>query len=232
MRSMSLKRSTVALAIHLGCTGNAFAAPENITEGELALTPPFCQDVQTIKYGDQYGNASPRSPYWVGLMGKTFWAMHHYCWGLIEVHRSRAAGLPQTVRDHLLSSAIGDYYYVIKNATPNFVMLPEIYLRIGEAQALKRDPIAALQSFAAARRIKRDYAPPYVRAAEVLEKIGRKNEAKALLAEGLGLMPDEPAVRSGFERLGGKIADVRPLAAASASASASAPASASASSPQ
>jgi hypothetical protein len=210
---MCIKKLFGALALLAG-SSVAFAAPENITDGELALTPAYCQDVQGIKWGDQYYNPSPRAAYWVSVMGKTFWAMHHYCWGLIHVHRAKAAGVPPTMRDAMVASAIGDYYYVIKNATPGFIMLPEIYVRVGEAEMLRRNSVGALEAFATSRELKPDYWPPYVRGAEVLEHLGKKVQARSLLEEGLRLMPNEPALRMPFERLGGRLADVQPIASA------------------
>ena len=213
---MCIKRFALVFALYLGCPGMTLAAPKNITEGELALAPSYCQDVQGIKWGDQYSNTSPRAAHWVALMGKTFWAMHHYCWALIHIQRSSAAGLSPQVRQRMIQEAIGDYDYVIQNATPNFVLLPEIYLRIGEAQVLANNPAAAMDAFATARKIKADYWPAYVRGAEVFERLGMKAKAKSLLENGLQRMPDEPALRSAFERMGGKLSEVHPLVSAPA----------------
>jgi hypothetical protein len=220
---MCIKRLFLALALFLGYVGVTTAAPENITDGELALMPAYCQDVQGIKWGDQYYNPSPRAGYWVGLMGKSFWAMHHYCWGMIHIHRAKAAGVPPQIRDGMIASAISDYYYVIKNSTPGFVMLPEIYVRVGEAEVLRRNPVGALEAFATARELKADYWPPYVRGAEVLERLGKKADARSLLEEGLKVMPGEPALQGPFERLGGKVSNVQALAAAPVARAASEP---------
>ena len=213
---MCIKRLALVFALYLGCPGMTLAAPKNITEGELALTPPYCQDVQGIKWGDQYSNTSPRAAHWVALMGKTFWAMHHYCWALIHIQRSSAAGLSPQIREGMIQEAIGDYYYVIKNATPNFVLLPEIYLRIGEAQVMAKNPVAASDAFAKARELKADYWPAYARGAEVFERLGMKTKAKSLLEDGLERMPNEPALQTAFVRLGGKLSELHPRNAASA----------------
>jgi len=220
---MCITRLVWALALYVGSSGLAIAAPENITDGELALTPPYCQDVQGIKWGDASYNPSPRAAYWVGLMGKSFWAMHHYCWGLISTRRALAAGVAPVIRRGLLESAVNDYGYVVKNSTPDFVLLPEIYTRIGETQLLLGSSSAAYDAFARARSIKPDYWPPYVRWAEVLVKTGRKKEAKALLADGLRYSPDAKPLIEEYRRLGGNPAEVQqlppePKAAASSAA--------------
>jgi tetratricopeptide (TPR) repeat protein len=198
-----MRRHLIALTVAALC-GSVSAAPENITDAELALTPPYCQDVQAIRYGDANGpNASPRAKYWVSLMGKTFWAMHHYCWGLISLHRSEAPGLQPVLRKGLLQSAVADYRYVINNSTPDFVLLPEIYTRMGEAYLLLSNPGAAYEAFLRARELKPDYWPAYSRWADVLIRIGQKTEAKQLVESGLRHAPESKALLAQYRQLGG-----------------------------
>ncbi|MBK9234538.1 MAG: hypothetical protein IPO19_00100 [Rhodoferax sp.] len=83
-----------------------FAAPENITDGELALLPEYCQDVQAIRYGNASYNPSPRAAHWVGLLGQPFWSLHHYCWGLIHVRRAQQPNVPAVQRTGMITSAI------------------------------------------------------------------------------------------------------------------------------
>lgn len=230
---MFSNRLAFAAALLSCCIGPARAMPENITAGELALTPEFCQDVQTINGWSQYGRESPRSPHWVRLMGRSFWDMHHYCWALINLNRARSPGVTPQYRDHLIHSAISDYYYVVKAAVPTFVMLPEIFYRIGDAHAQLGEVPLAMQAFTKSREYKADYWPPYVGQAKLLEKVGMKSDAKKVLEEGLRLMPNEPALQTPYLRLGGKLSDIRPVARpaappAPASASAAIPAPASA----
>jgi hypothetical protein len=56
--------------------GSTVAKPQDITAGELALTPEYCQDVQTMNGWEKH-NRAPRTPQWLAMMGETFWAMHH-----------------------------------------------------------------------------------------------------------------------------------------------------------
>jgi tetratricopeptide (TPR) repeat protein len=114
----------------------------------------------------------------------------------------------------MINSAIADYYYVVNNSTPGFVLLPEIFLRIGEAHVLLNSPVAALEAFSKARDIKPDYWPAYARAADVLESVGKRTVARSLLEDGLRLMPDEPALQSAYKRLGGNPTDVSPASPA------------------
>jgi tetratricopeptide (TPR) repeat protein len=192
----------------------ALAKPENITDGELALTPEYCVDTATIRYGTEFFNPSPRAAHWVGLMGKSFWAMHHYCWALINLRRAQMAGVTPTTRKYLLQEAISDCIFVIRNSPSNFVMLPEIYTRIGDTHVLLGDPASANEAFETARTLKPDYWPAYTRWAAVLIKLGKKPEARKLLAEGLRHAPDAKPLQEQYKQLGGNPAEIAPVAKA------------------
>jgi tetratricopeptide (TPR) repeat protein len=157
---------------------------------------------------------SPRTNYWISILGPTFWAMHHYCWALIGLHRAQMAGVPPVIRKGMLQSGVGDYTFVITNAAPGFVLLPEVYTRMGEAQLIKGDVGDAYNSFARARAIKPDYWPAYLRWAEFQLKWNRKAEAKKTLEEGLQYAPEAKPLLDLYRSLGGNPADVRPLAKA------------------
>lgn len=201
---MRILRLAVAVTLMLLGPVTSHAQVENITRGELALTPDFCQDVQTINGWSQHFRESPRSPYWVSKMGKTFWAMHHYCWALIRMHRANAAGLKPSTRDHMIRKSIADFHYVVNNATREFVLLPEIFFRIGEAHVLLREPVQAIESYEASRSLKPDYWPAYVGHARVLERLGKKVDALKVIEEGLRHSPGEPTLTAQFVRLGGQ----------------------------
>lgn len=209
-RSMSFKGaaqavcSAVLLAAFLG---NAVAKPDDITDVEMQLLPRYCRDTMGFGYGDAVTNTSPRAGYWVSLMGRSFWAMHHYCWGLISMGRALRAGLPEANRRALWESAKGDFNYVVKNSTPDFIMLPEIYTRIGDADLALGRPGAARQAFEKARGLKADYWPAYSRWAEYLIGAGQRGEAIKIVIAGLENAPDSKVLRQQFQLLGGKAAD-------------------------
>ena len=171
--------------------GAAYAVkPDNVTDGEIALLPPYCIDTEAFKYGHEYSkNRSPRAGHWVSLMGKGFWSLHHYCWGLVELRRVQRAGKSAPHYKGRLRQIIGEYNYVIKNTTPDFVLLPEVWVRIGEALVLVEDWTAAQEAYAKSRALKPDYWPAYTQWAEVLIKQGQSREAATLIREGLERAP-------------------------------------------
>lgn len=203
----NLRRMTAALsaALALGLAwGAAHASYErNLTPGELALMPAFCQDVQTVNGWEQGVRESPRAPMWVSKLGRSFWDMHHYCWARVAVHRSLATGLNQNQRDHLVESAIDDMQYVIRRAPPDMALLPEIYYFMGDYYRMLRRYGEAAESFKKSRELKADYWPAYTGHADLLLISGQRKEARAVLEQGLEIMPDEVALKSRLDRLSG-----------------------------
>ena len=188
----------------------SMALMEGITPGELALTPDFCQDVQTMN-GWSKARPSPRTAHWISVMGENFWHMHHFCWAMIGLHRAQVAGLSPMNRQWLIKQAIDDYRYVIINSTSDFVLLPEIYTRMGDAQLLMGDAGGAYVSFMRAREIKPDYWPPYLRWADVLVKANKRAEARQLIEEGLRRAPDSKPLLDKYASLGGDAQAIRTL---------------------
>lgn len=214
MREMgSLLRPGVG-ALLMWVAGQAFASSFPATDAERAVLPVYCKDTMDFAgYGHQWGtNASPLAKTWVAKMGQTFWHMHHYCRGLVKRNRALRAGVSPTERRFLMGSAVGEYAYVVNNVKdPNFVLLPEIYTRIGEAQLVASDPGAADKAFARARAIKPDYWPAYSQWAEYLMQIGKQAEAKQLVKAGLEQAPQARMLIEQYRLLGGKPSEIVPV---------------------
>jgi len=210
---MKLPRVLAAFVLSIA-VAPVVAAPRNITPGEMALIPEFCQDAQTFNGWEQYVRESPRAPFWISKMGRSFWAIHHHCWAGIHVLRSKQPGLAPAMRDGMLEQAIDDYFYIIRLAPPGMVLLPELYYLVGDLQRQLRQYGAAIDSFNRSRAEKPDYWPPYVGHVEILLLSNQRAEAKAMLEAGLKLMPDEPALKNRLARLNAGTAE----AAASARA--------------
>lgn len=183
----------------------AHAGMPTLTPGEMAMLPTYCPDTQGFGYGDASFNTSPRAGRWVGLMGKSFWHMHHHCLGIYKVRRAALPGIPAHVRKGYLESAVDEFNYVIENVTPNFVMLPEVFRMRGDTQ-LKLGRLAdANESYAIARRHKPDYAPAYTNWADELARTGLKKNALAVLEDGLRAAPNAKELRASYAKLGGNV---------------------------
>ena len=177
------------------------AEPVNITPAELARVPEYCADTMAFDPRLKTGQRTARQSHWLFLMGETFYGMHHYCWALIGANRAEQAGLNEQQRAFIYNSAINDVYYVLKVATPGFPMLPELLTRIGQYYVALGLPVQAVDHFEQARKMKPDYWPPYIGMAEVYAKLGRKQQAREVLDDGLKLMPDEVRLKEAKVRL-------------------------------
>jgi|APEBP8051073352_1049397.scaffolds.fasta_scaffold04293_3 tetratricopeptide (TPR) repeat protein len=215
----AMKRREMGSLLRLGVgallmwlAGQAFASFP-ATDAERAVLPIYCKDTMGFAgYGDSSYNTSPRAKTWVAKMGETFWAMHHYCVGLVKRNRALRAGVSPTERKFLMESAVGEYAYVLNNLKdPNFVLLPEIYTRVGEAQLVASNPGAADKAFARARAIKPDYWPAYSQWAEYLMQIGKQAEAKQLVKAGLEQAPQARMLIEQYRLLGGKPSEIVPV---------------------
>lgn len=197
-------RVLLALVFCLASLSAWAQKPTGITEGEMALLPPYCPDTQLFRYGDRTTNPSPNAPGWIARMGETFWAMHHYCWALIRMNRAKQFGASAPMRDGQIRAAVADYEYVLANEKPGFPLTPEVLTRLGEAHLALGATGPAMEALARARQIKPDYWPPYVAWADVLVGIGKRKEALSLVEQVIRLVPDDPVLQGHYKRLSGK----------------------------
>ena len=219
---MTLRTSWMGLLLASLAGAACAQSPKDVTDGELALLPPFCYDTMGMRYGDKMTNRSPRASHWESLMGQSFWTMHHYCWAKINQRRIFAPGTDPKFRIGLLGGVIGDLGFVINNTPPDFIMLPEIYSALGEVELLRKNPAAANGHFNTARKLKPSYPPPYLLWSEYLLSTGKKDEAKALLKAGLEHNNSAVSLQVMYTKLGGDpktIVPVDPPAAPAAAAS-------------
>lgn len=207
--SSAIALSRLLPALALASTASTFASGWDITKEELALLPPYCAHAQIISSNTQ-GSAKPEVKYWVGIMGYDFWGIHHYCYGQVKMLRAQRSGTSVQQRQFLLASARDEYDYVIKNSKSNFILLPEIYTRIGEVELRRSLPGEANKAFAKARALKPDYWPAYSRWADYLIAAGKAPEAKQLVKSGLEYSPNSRTLQEQYRLLGGKPSDIVP----------------------
>ncbi len=179
--------------------------PTGMSWGELAMLPEYCKDANGIVYGDKYFNTSPNAARWEGLMGFDFWHVHHYCYALNNLRRASSITNPQQKR-YLLQKVRGDYLYMINNARPTMVLMPEIWTRMGDVQRMLGDVGEALNAYETAMTLKPDYWPAYKNAADMFLKAGVKPRALQILQRGIAANPDSPELRSSYKAAGGDLA--------------------------
>lgn len=180
------------------------------TAADWAMLPVWCIDTQDGSFGaPSFGsspvgrNRSPRSDKWTGLFGNDFWHMHHICRAMYHEQRSRIGVLSSKERAESVSRALGDYEYILQNCSSRMILMPEVYYRIGDLRLKFNDPVRAGEAFLAARRLKPDYWPAYVRWVDQLIALKLTDQALTLVQEGLTHSPGQADLLQRLKALGG-----------------------------
>lgn len=197
-RTIVRKSLTLALVAWIGIAHAKIVA----TDAEMRLLPRYCP--YTKWFETPTGYSSETAKYWRSVMGESFMHMHHHCWALLKMARSQKAHLSQQERMGHWESALNDYEYVIMNSPPDFIMLPEIYTKIGEVALLLKQLNKANTAFAHARDLKPDYWPAYSHWAEFLIKTGKRDEALRIVTSGLQQSPNVRVLLELYRILSGK----------------------------
>lgn len=177
----------------------AIAQPLDVTEAEMSLIPQYCRVAMA-----EGAQLSPPYVAYVNRYGRGFRSVHHYCWGQIRWMRALRSSTPTVTRDFLLGNVSADYTYVLIHSPDSFILLPEVYTRLGEVELRRSLPDKANAAFAKARALKRDYWPAYSHWAEFLMQSGRHAEATKLVQEGLRYSPNSRVLKSQLQALGAK----------------------------
>jgi hypothetical protein len=117
-----------------------FSKPSNVTEAELRLLPRYCRDSQWFPH-----NYKERANYWVGIMGKSFHAVHHYCWGLTNMNRARRAGAEHKVGT--LENVLNDFWYVVDHSPPDFICCPKFIQKLEKLNSCSDTQIKPMKRF-------------------------------------------------------------------------------------
>ena len=151
------------------------------TLGELAMLPPYCRGVFQVRDISK----DPTAPSYYGqIYGPSYAHLHHYCWALNGENKANTI-FDKHLRDSELIFALGDIKYVLTNASPDFVLLPDIY----NSQArmlfsLHRDSEAVL-ALEKAIELKPGYVPAVSRLSDYFVHIGDKEKAIQTLKNGI-----------------------------------------------
>jgi hypothetical protein len=166
--------------------------------GEMARLPEYCPHT----WG--YHQGGPERADWFVRLGPMMEHMHHYCWGILKANRAAAPGVTPQVRAGLYGSAISEFQYVLRHAPKEFVLLPEIFYRVGTYHAALGDWVQAIDFFDRSRATKPDYWPAYLETAKLNMSIGRRQQAIEALQSGLQVLPNESQLLEALKRIESK----------------------------
>jgi tetratricopeptide (TPR) repeat protein len=176
------------------------AEPYRVTAGEMEMLPPYCADK---RWSGRSEPSAERRAHWRALLGSSWGGLHHYCWALVNVGRATLTPMEPRARRFLLEQALNDYRYTLDNSTDDFVLLPEIMTRVGEAQGMLGRQAEATAAYERAIKIKRDYWPAYERLALTFAEAKLPKRALEAAKRGLIEVPGQTRLMELFLRFGG-----------------------------
>jgi hypothetical protein len=163
---------------------------------EVAMLPRYCIHTQLFRDHVPGGNNPAEIKRWYSVMGETFHAMHHYCWGLMKTNRALILARTQQSRRYYLNDSIGEFDYVIDRAPKSFILLPEILTKKGENLIrLGRAPLG-LKELTSAIELKPDYWPPYAAMSDHYKATGDIEKAREALEQALSFSPDAKGLKT------------------------------------
>jgi len=169
------------------------------TPSELLMLPAYCKDSQIIGHPHRTP-PDPVSQHWFDVLGENFWDIHHYCFGLNDVNRSRLARNTAKQRG-LLEESLKEFDYVIHAAKNGFILLPEILTQKGHALAMLEREGEAIAEYQKAIQLKPEYWLPYAYLSDSYQKIGKIDKAREALTAGLDKIPNSKPLRRRLSNL-------------------------------
>jgi tetratricopeptide (TPR) repeat protein len=167
-------------------------------EKQAALLPPYCKYTQLYRDVAPGGKNPAEIERWATIMGGdgNFMHLHHYCWGLEYTNRGLYGGRSKQVRDELFRLSIPEFDYVISQARPDFVLMPEILTKKGENLLRIERAAEAIPALHRAIELKHQYWPPYVALSDYFKELGQIAVAREWLEKGLAAAPNtQPLLR-------------------------------------
>ena len=180
---------------------------QSYTQDELRALPRVCLAQRYIHRRLRFPIVpEAERKQWAAKLGASYNHYHHYCVGLIFMRRAAADA---SASDYNYRSAASNFQYVIRNASNQFVLLPEVYLRKGSALRFLGKHGAAATEFLNAIRLKSNYTPAYAALVELHVDLGDLESARDVLETGLRHAPDSKILAQVQENLREQEANAR-----------------------
>jgi tetratricopeptide (TPR) repeat protein len=149
-------------------------------ELDMAMLPPFCVDWAL-------GNER-KTDMWVKRLRIP--NIHHFCKGIKHVNRAIIT-LDKSERIFNSKSGIGEFNYVLKHEDgKSFPLKPFLLVNRAKLYIYTNDFKKAILDYRSAIEENPKFSRAYADLIDLYLKIGRKNEAKSVLGEGLKHIPN------------------------------------------
>lgn len=181
---------------------------------EVARLPRYCIYTAHFGYATRgnvnLGGTQEEARQWRDRLGDVFQTLHHYCWALMYLHRAKFLAVDPQTRAWNYRAAIAEIDFVLNYVNTHgrydFVLLPEIMTKRGEALVgLGRGP-RALADFERAIELKPDYWPAYAQISDYHKSTGNFTKAREVLELGLSRSPEATGLKRRLEELDEELA--------------------------
>jgi tetratricopeptide (TPR) repeat protein len=173
-------------------------AGDKITDAEMDALPPYCKAKMRT-------HNPVEEDIWKKQLGFNNWThIHHYCGGLVDVKHAKWTANIYEKRSSI-KNAIWQFDYMIRNADPNFFLMPNFHHGKGEVLMLQGNKGEAFIEFQKALEISPDFIPAVLSMLDMYEE--QKNSAGSLILLEKVLMrnPSHKLLRKKFALLGGDL---------------------------
>jgi tetratricopeptide (TPR) repeat protein len=195
---MNWKKLGWGLLAGMLCTPAMALESGAITDAEYASLPPLCKVRLTA------GMGSPEYIAWGQSLGKDFMHTHHYCTGLNSINRYYRARSALDKGFHLTNAA-GDLSYMVGHASPDYSLMPDIYLNRALVYSLMKQHGKAVTDLTKAIKLDPRLAKAYNMLADYYSGTNQKSKALETVTEGLRHNPGTKSLQRRYTELGGKL---------------------------
>ena len=179
------------------------AAASRWSDAEIKALPPYCVERLTRVPG-QVG-------YWDKVLGPDFIHTHHYCSGLAYINRYYRARTRQE-KTYDLQNANGALDYMVRNASPSYSLMPDVYLNRGLVLSLLGNVGGAISDLKKAQELNPKLVRAYTLLSDIHAKLKQKDQALAVITDGLRHVPDSSVLKRIYKERGGKLPYPEPIA--------------------
>lgn len=163
---------------------------------EIRALPPYCAG----RYARN--DNMPEYKRWEAQYGPDFLHTHHLCDGIGMLNRYPKGRTDQEKRT-LLNDAMGNLDYMVRNAKPDFGLMPDVYLYRSMAYSYAKHDAKAIMDILKAIELDPKLSRGYTMAADHYVKLNKKDEALKTVTEGLRHLPESKSLQRLYGELGG-----------------------------
>ena len=165
---------------------------------QLKILPEYCAYMQL---GSRSDSPSLKGERYKQLLGKSWDATHHYCWGMDKFYLAFESYSNKARYTNYISSAIQDFDYILERSDSSFILKPEILTKKGLALSFLGRNAESIHVLHSAIKIKPDYVYSYIQLSMLFLKKGAKNKAQKVLELGLEHSPSSPILKQALAKL-------------------------------